>query len=79
MYAPSIYSKTSQQHQLNQRHTSHQKIIYIHLSSLQQQAAGMLWATLCGHLIYQFFNNYTLKFHHEAKMGEQKSAHLKTN
>ena len=26
--APTIYSNTSQQHQLNQRHTSYQNIIY---------------------------------------------------
>ena len=36
-----------------------------------------------GHLLWPFnlsiFNNYTLRFHHEAKVGEQKSAHLKTN
>ena len=83
-----IYINTSQQHQLNQRHTSYQKIILIHIISLQQQAACSVclvgkkqldtnWNFL-GHLLWPFnlsiFNNYTVKFHHDTKVGEQKSA-----
>jgi hypothetical protein len=81
-----IYINTSQQHQLNQRHTSYQKIIFIHIISLQQQAACSVclvgkkqldtnWNFL-GHLLWPFnlsiFNNYTVKFHHDPRWVNKK-------